>query len=99
MKSLSQVIGGKQQLFEGFHEVQKYFEEHLSGEHRTFMNMLRIIEGAMPTLYHRRTRTVRPPYNDMAFFRAFFALSLFAVSSVTLLIRKTAEKAENRRNG
>ena len=87
MKSLSQVIGGKQQLFEEFHEVQKYFEEHLSGEHRTFMSMLRVIEGAMPTVYHPRARTGRPPYDDMAFFRAFFVLSYFAVPSVTLLIK------------
>jgi hypothetical protein len=87
MKSLSQVTGGKQQLFEGFHEVQKYFEEHLSGEHRTFMNMLRIIEGAMPTFFHPKARTGRPPYDDMAFLRAFFALSYFAIPSVTLLIK------------
>jgi hypothetical protein len=87
MKSLSQVTGGKQQFFEGFHEVQKFFEEHLSGEHWTFVNMLRVIEEVMPAIYHPRARTGRPPFDDMAFFRAFLALNYFAIPSVTLLIK------------
>ena len=87
MKSLTQVIGGKQQLFEGFHDIQNYFEEHLSGEHLTFMNMLRIVEEVMPVILHPKTRFGRPPYDDMAFFRAFFALNYFAIPSVTLLIK------------
>ena len=87
MKSLTQVIGGKQQLFEAFHEIQKYFEEHLSGEHLTFMNMLRIIEDAMPTVSNGYAGTGRPPYENMAFFRAFYAQCYFAIPSVTLLIK------------
>jgi hypothetical protein len=87
MKSITQAIGGKQQLFEGFHEVQRFFEEHLSGEHLTFMNMLRIIEDVMPVIFHPKARTGRPPYDDMAFFRAFLALNYFAIPSVTLLIK------------
>jgi hypothetical protein len=67
MKSLTQITGGKQQLFEGFHDVQHFFEEHLSGEHFTFMNILRIIEDVMPMIYHFRAKTGRPPYDDMAF--------------------------------
>jgi hypothetical protein len=86
MKSLTQITGGKQQLFEGFHEVQKYFEEHLSGEHLTFMGMLRFIEDTMPTIYSPYAGTGRRPYDNMAFFRAFFAQSYFAIPSVTLLI-------------
>jgi hypothetical protein len=87
MKSITQATGGKQQLFEGFHQVQKFFEEHLSGEHCTFMNMLRVIEDVLPVVYHPKARTGRPPYDDMAFFRAFFALNYFAIPSVTLLIK------------
>ena len=87
MKSLTHVTGGKQQLFKDFHDIQKYFEEHLSGEHWTFMNMLRIIEDVMPTIYHSKARTGRPPYDDAAFFRAFLALNYFAIPSVTLLIK------------
>ena len=87
MKSLSQVIGGKQQLFEAFHEIQKCFEEQLSREHLTFMNMLRIIEDAMPTVYTRYAGTGRPPYENTAFFRAFYAQCYFAIPSVTLLIK------------
>ena len=96
MKSLTQVIGGKQQLFEQFHEVQKYFEEHVSGEHFTFMKMLQIIEDVMPTVYTNCAITGRPPYNNMAFFRAFFAQSYFAIPSVTLLI-KTLQSDPNLR--
>ena len=40
MKSLTQVTGRKQRFF----EVQKFFDEQLSGEYRAFMNMLHIIE-------------------------------------------------------
>jgi hypothetical protein len=87
MKSLTQVAGGKQQFFEGFYEVQKFFEEHLSGEHWAFMNMLRIIEEVMPAVYHPKARTGRLPYGDMAFFRAFLALNYFSLTSVTLLIK------------
>ena len=87
MKSVTQVTGGKQLLFEGFHEIQKYFEEHLSGEHFTFMKMLQIIENAMPTVTTWHARTGRPPYDNMAFFRAFYAQSYFAIPSVTLLIK------------
>ena len=87
MKSITQAAGGKQQFFQGFHEVQKFFEEHISGEHLTFMNMLRVIEDVMPTVYHPRARTGRPAYDDMAFFRAFLALNYFAIPSVTLLIK------------
>jgi hypothetical protein len=87
MKSITQIIGGKQQLFEGFHNVQQFFEEHLSGEHRTFINMLRIIEDVMPIACRPYAGTGRPPYEDIAFFRAFFALSYFAIPSVTLLIK------------
>jgi len=86
MKSLTQVIGGKQQLFEQFYELQKYFEEHLSGMHLTFMNMLRLIESVMPAVYTYHARTGRPPYENMAFFRAFFAQSYYAIPSVTSLI-------------
>ena len=88
MKSLAQVIGGKQLLFEQFHELQKYFEEHLTGMHITFMNMLQIIEGVMPKVYTYHARTGRPPYDNMAFFRAFFAQSYYAIPSVSLLIAK-----------
>lgn len=87
MKSVAQVIGGKQLLFEGFHEIQKFFEEHLSGEHLTFLNILRIIEDLMPVLYHPSAKTGRPPIDDMAFFRSFLALNFFAIPTVTLLIK------------
>jgi hypothetical protein len=87
MKSVTQIIGGKQQLFEGFHDVQKYFEEQLSGEHRVFINMLRLIEDVMPMPRRPCARTGRPRYNDMAFFRSFFALNYFAIPSITLLIK------------
>jgi hypothetical protein len=87
MKSIAQVTGGKQQLFEGFHDIQKFFEEHLSGEHLTFMNMLQIIEDAMPMIYSPYAGTGRRPYDNMAFYRAFYAQSYFAIPSVTLLIK------------
>jgi hypothetical protein len=87
MKSISQVIGGKQQLLKQFHELQQFFEEHLTGEHLTFMNMLRFIEATMPVIYTHNARTGRPPYDNMSFFRAFYAQCYFAIPSVTLLIK------------
>jgi hypothetical protein len=60
------------------------------------MNILRIIEDVMPMIYHFKAKTGRPPYDDMPFFRAFFALNFFAISSVTLLI-KTLQSDPNLR--
>ena len=87
MKSISQVIGGKQQLFEQFHEIQKFFEEHLTGEHFTFLNMLRFIEEHMPFIHTHKSITGRPPYDNMPFIRAFYAQCYFAIPSVKLLIK------------
>jgi len=87
MKSVSQVIGGKQLLFEQFHDIQKFFEEHLTGEHFTFLNMLRFIEELMPFVYTHKSRTGRPPYDNMPFMRAFYAQCYFVIPSVKLLIK------------
>lgn len=85
MKSITQIIGGKQGLFEGFHEIQRYFEEHLSGEHKNFMFILQIIESFSPVVIHTYKGVGRKAYEYMNFFRAFFALCHFRIADMKTL--------------
>jgi hypothetical protein len=86
MKSITQIIGGKQGLFEGFHEVQQFFEEHLSGEHKKFIFILQVIESCAPHLIHTYKGVGRKAYEYMNFFRAFFALNHFNIPTMKALV-------------
>jgi hypothetical protein len=87
MKSITQIAGGKQGLFEGFHEIQRFFEEHLSGEHKNFMFVLQIIESLSPLFIHPYKGIGRRAYEYMNFFRAFFALCHFKIADMKTLVR------------
>jgi hypothetical protein len=87
MNSITKVIGGKQYLFEGFHELQQFFEEQISKEHWTFIHILHIVEEALPPLYYPYAGNGRRPYEHKPFVRAFLALSYFGIASVSLLIK------------
>lgn len=86
MKSITQIVGGKQGLFEGFHELQQYFEEHLSGEHQKFISLLQVIESCSPYLIHTYRGVGRKAYDYMNFFRAFFALTHFNIPNMKALV-------------
>jgi hypothetical protein len=73
MKSITQIIGGKQGFFEGFHEIQHYFEEHSSGGQKNFIAAPRVIESFSPFIAHGYRGIGRKAYGYMNFFRAFFA--------------------------
>jgi transposase len=86
MKTITQITGGKQGLFEGFHEIQKFFEEHLGGEHKNFMLVLRVIESISPRIIHTYRGVGRKAYDYMSFFRAFFAYCHFAIADMKTLV-------------
>lgn len=96
MKSITKAIGGKQYLFEGFHELSQFFEEYVSKEHRTFIHILNIVEEALPPLYYPYAGNGRRPYEHKPFMRAFLAVSYFGIASVSLLI-KTLQSDPNLR--
>jgi transposase/IS5 family transposase len=86
MKSITTIIGGKQVLFEGFHDIQNYFEEHLGGEHKNFIRILQIIESCSPVLVHTYRGVGRKAYDYRYFFRAFFAQLHFGIPTVKALV-------------
>jgi transposase len=86
MRRITQVIGGKQGLFEGFHEIQHYFEEHLSGGQKDFILTLQVIESFSPFIAHSYRGIGRKAYDYMNFFRAFFALCHFDIPDMKTLV-------------
>jgi hypothetical protein len=44
MKSITETIGGAQALLEIPYNLQPCFEEYLTDEYKTFLQMLRVIE-------------------------------------------------------
>ncbi|AEF82752.1 transposase [Leadbettera azotonutricia] len=86
MKSITQIVGGKQGLFEGFHELQQFFEEHLGGEQRNFILILQVIESCSPRLIHTYRGVGRKAYDYMNFFRAFFAVNHFGIPNMKALV-------------
>jgi hypothetical protein len=53
MKTITQITGGKQGLFERFHEIQKFFEEHLAENIKTLCSYRRSSKVFRPSLYIR----------------------------------------------
>ncbi len=95
MSNITEIVGGKQYLFEGFHELQEFFEEHLSKEHRSFIRIPHVIENIVK-VRHSYKGIGRRSYEYQLFFRAFFAQNYFRIPSMTLLI-KTLQSDPNLR--
>jgi IS5 family transposase len=86
MKSITQIIGGKQGLFEGFYEPRQFFEEQLGGEQKNFIAVLQVIESFSPLFVHGYRGIGRKAYDYMHFFRAFFAFCHFAFPDMKTLV-------------
>lgn len=86
MKSITHVIGGKQGLFEGFFEIQQFFEEQLGGEQKNFMALLQVIEYFSPYFVHSYRGVGRKAYEYMNFFRAFLAFCHFDFPDMKTLV-------------
>jgi hypothetical protein len=62
--------------------LQDSFEEYLTGEHRCFLSMLRLIEEAQPSIEMRRKVRGRIPFANEPIMRAFFARSFFRIATI-----------------
>ncbi|MDR2740612.1 MAG: transposase, partial [Treponema sp.] len=88
MKTISQIIAGAQALLPVSYDPGKCFEEYLSDEYKTFLHMLRVIEGQMPTLIRPYAGRGRRPYQYTPFVRSFFAKSCFGIEKTSQLIQR-----------
>lgn len=85
MKSISEIIAGAQALLDINFELQSCFEESLTDDQKTFLQVIRVIEEMMPPVIRRKARTGRCPYPFMPFIRSLFAKSMFQIEKTKAL--------------
>jgi hypothetical protein len=88
MKSITEIIGGAQALFNLPYNLQGCFEEYLTDEYKTFLQMLRVIEDALPPIMRRYAGIGRKPYQYLPFIRSNFAMRYFKTGQVKTLIQR-----------
>lgn len=77
MKSVTEILGGSQQLLDISYNIQNVFEVYLTENHKVFLNMLRVIEDSLPIIADNYAGTGRKSYPLLPFIRAFIAKSFF----------------------
>ena len=85
MKSISEIIAGAQALLDISFGLQSCFEESLTDDQKTFLQVIRVIEEMMPPVIRRKARTGRPPYQLKPFIRSLFAKSIFQIERTKTL--------------
>lgn len=88
MKSITETIGGAQSLFDIPYELQGCFEEYLTDEYKTFLQMLRVIEDALPPVIRQYAGRGRRPYQYLPFMRSNWAMRYFKIGQVKTLIQR-----------
>ncbi|GMO34984.1 MAG: hypothetical protein Ta2B_15290 [Termitinemataceae bacterium] len=88
MKSITEIIGGAQGLFNLSYKLQGCFEEYLSDEYKTFLQMLRVIEDALPPITREYAGIGRKPYQYLPFIRSNLAMRYFKIGQVKTLIQR-----------
>jgi transposase len=88
MKSITEIIGGAQGLLDISYELQDIFEEYLTDEYKTFLQMLRILEEAQPCQPRNYAGIGRRPYQYGPFIRAAYAMRYFRIDTVKSLIQR-----------
>jgi len=88
MKSINDIIGGAQGLLDISFELQSCFEETLSHQQKTFLQMLRKIEEHMPLLDRPYKGTGRKPLPLKPFLRGQLAKSFFQITTTSNLIER-----------
>jgi transposase len=68
--------------------LQDIFEEYLSDEYRTFLHVLRVMEGAQPPIVRRYAGTGRRPYEYQPFIRSAWAKHYFGIEKTKQLIQR-----------
>ena len=86
MKTITEILGGAQGLFDISFDLQSCFEETLIDQQKTFLHILRCVEEHLPTLYRSYSGTGRKPYQYLPFFRSQLAKCYFQIDTTSKII-------------
>ncbi|MGE4585667.1 MAG: transposase [Sphaerochaeta sp.] len=85
MKSITEILGGCQMVFGISYDIQEIFEGYVTDEHRTFIQMLQVIEEFLPLCDRPDNLPGRKSYDGTAMIRSFLAKQFFKIPTVTSL--------------
>ncbi|MDD3996179.1 MAG: transposase [Sphaerochaetaceae bacterium] len=85
MKSITEILGGCQMVFGISYDIQEIFEGYVTNEHRTFIQMLQVIEEFLPVCDRPGSLLGRKSYDEMAMIRSCLAKQFFNIATVTSL--------------
>lgn len=88
MKSVTEILGGAQILFDISFDLQDIFEEYLTEQHRAFLAMLRVIEEHLPARGFPAKRRGRKPHAFQPIVRAFLAKPFFSIERTADLLQR-----------
>jgi IS5 family transposase len=85
MKSITEILGGCQMVFGISYDIQEIFEGYVTNEHRTFIQILQVIEEVLPVCDRPGSLLGRKSYDEMAMIRSCLAKQFFNIATVTAL--------------
>jgi transposase len=85
MKSIAEILGGCQMVFGISYDIQEVFEGYVTTEHRTFIQMLQVIEEFLPAYDRPGSLLGRKSYDETAMIRSCLAKQFFNIGTVTAL--------------
>jgi transposase len=97
MKSITEILGSAQILFDISFDLQDSFEEYLTEQHKAFLTMLRVIEEHLPAVKNAYTGRGRKPHEAQPIVRAFLAKSFFSIETTEALLRRLKSDSSLRR--
>lgn len=97
MKSVTEILGGAQILFNISFDLQDSFEEYLTEHHKAFLAMLRVIEEHLPAVEIAYTGRGRKPHETQPIVRAFLAKSFFTIGTTEALLQRLKSDSSLRR--
>ena len=86
MKTINETIGGAQALLDISFDIQRCFEEILSEKHKTFLQIIRVLEEAQKPLLRPYAGIGRKPIQYTPFMRSMWAKSFFGIDKTSELI-------------
>jgi transposase len=85
MKSITEILGGCQMVFGISYDIQEIFEGYVTTEHRTFIQLLQVIEEFLPVCERSGNLVGRRSYDETAMIRSCLAKQFFNIATVTSL--------------
>jgi transposase/IS5 family transposase len=88
MKTITEILGGAQALLDINFELQNCFEEYLTDEYKTFLQVLRVAETFIPVYIRPCATTGRPPYPYKPFIRSMLGKLFFGIDKTRSFIQR-----------